>query len=138
VNSAILRYKGAPEADPASSQQSPHTALLEQDLRPFNEAPAPGVAGRGNADVNLQFNFAFRGGKFFVNDTSFEPPEVPVLLQILSGKNPADLLPAGSIYSLPRGKIVEVTLPGLAAAGPHPFHMHGVRSYRFTLHLPGV
>ncbi|TEB37788.1 laccase 1 precursor [Coprinellus micaceus] len=125
VNSAILRYKDAPEANPASSQQSPHTTLLEQDLRPFNEAPAPGVAGRGNADVNLQFNFAFRGGKFFVNDTSFEPPEVPVLLQILSGKNPADLLPAGSIYSLPRGKVVEVTLPGLATAGPHPFHMHG-------------
>ena len=38
---------------------------------------------------------------FLVNGFTFEPPTVPVLLQILSGmKNASDLVPAGSIYEL--------------------------------------
>ena len=50
---------------------------------------------------------------FTVNGVSFEPPTVPVLLQILSGaKNASDLLPAGSIYGLAPNQSVELTIPG--------------------------
>ena len=57
------------------------------------------------------------------------PPDVPVLLQILSGvKKPEELLPQGSIIGLPANKVIEISLPGgtVAGSGPHPFHLHGV------------
>jgi iron transport multicopper oxidase len=56
---------------------------------------------------------------FLVNNVPFEPPSVPVLLQILSGaKKASDLLPAGSIYGLEANKSVELTIPGGAIGGP--------------------
>jgi iron transport multicopper oxidase len=56
---------------------------------------------------------------FQVNGVSFQPPSVPVLLQILSGaKNASDLLPSGSIYGLEPNKSVELTIPGGAVGGP--------------------
>jgi hypothetical protein len=58
-------------------------------------------------------------GLFQVNNVSFEPPTVPVLLQILSGAQKAsDLVPAGSIYGLDPNKSVELTIPGGALGGP--------------------
>ncbi len=43
---------------------------------------------------------------------------MPVLLQVLSGKQDArNLLPAGSVYALPRNKVVELTLPGGVVGG---------------------
>lgn len=56
-----------------------------------------------------------------MNNVSFEDPTVPILLQILSGTtNAQDLIPAGSIYGLTRGQVVEVTIPAGpgAVAGP--------------------
>jgi iron transport multicopper oxidase len=54
-----------------------------------------------------------------VNNVAFEDPPVPVLLQILSRTSSAQkLVPAGSIYTLKRGDVVEVTIPAGAAAGP--------------------
>ena len=66
--------------------------------------------------------------KFQINGVTFDPPTVPVLLQILSGAQSAtDLLPAGSVYSLPSNASIELSLPsGGVAGGPHPFHLHGV------------
>jgi iron transport multicopper oxidase len=53
--------------------------------------------------------------KFTVNGTSFNPPSVPVLLQILNGKHDAtELLPKGMVYPLPRNKVIQLTMP----AGP--------------------
>jgi iron transport multicopper oxidase len=50
---------------------------------------------------------------------TFTPPTVPVLLQILSGAQLAqDLLPSGSVYSLPRNKVIEVSIPGGAPGAP--------------------
>ena len=65
--------------------------------------------------------------QFQINGATFVPPTVPVLLQILSGAQSAqDLLPAGSVYSLPSNSVIELSLPAGAAGGPHPFHLHGV------------
>ena len=68
-------------------------------------------------------------GTFFLNNNSFAAPDVPVLLQILSGNTPAQqLLPVGGIIELPRNKTIEISFPmdESAAAFPHPIHLHGV------------
>jgi iron transport multicopper oxidase len=53
---------------------------------------------------------------------------VPVLLQILSGAQSAtDLLPTGSVFTLPANSVVELSIPGGTPGAPHPFHLHGVR-----------
>lgn len=55
----------------------------------------------------------FPAGYFAVNGATFKPPSVPVLLQILSGaQDAASLLPSGSVYSLPRNKVIEISIPG--------------------------
>ena len=78
-----------------------------------------------------------------MNDVTFRDPSVPILLQILSGtKSAQDLVPAGSIYGLTHGNVVELTFPAGAAGGPvslspilsfkllkscrqHSIHLHG-------------
>jgi len=131
-NLAILRYQGAPNANPTNDptvnipvSQFP---LVETNLHPLIPSPVPGSPQPGGADININLDVVlnFAVGQFQVNGVAFQPPTVPVLLQILSGvKNPADLLPKGSIYGLDLGKSVELTIPGGAIGGPHPVHLHG-------------
>jgi hypothetical protein len=57
--------------------------------------------------------------EFLINNSTFTSPDVPILLQILSGKsNPSDLLPKGTIYALEPNKSVEISIPGGALGGP--------------------
>jgi hypothetical protein len=58
--------------------------------------------------------------QFFINDATFKSPDVPVLLQILNGVPPLQLLPNGSIYNLEGQKSVEISIPAgpLALGGP--------------------
>ncbi|RPD57148.1 Cu-oxidase-domain-containing protein [Lentinus tigrinus ALCF2SS1-7] len=127
VNSAILRYDGADPVEPVTNQTGT-TLLLETDLHPLASMPVPGQPTQGGADLNLNMAFNFDGTNFFINGESFTPPTVPVLLQIISGANTAqDLLPSGSVYSLPSNSSIEITFPATTAApgAPHPFHLHG-------------
>lgn len=121
TNSAILRYKGAPKADPIT-QQKPHPKVLEEtDLHPLTDPRAPGKPFPGGADVNINLNFGFDidAFRFSVNGASFTTPTVPVLLQILSGAQYAqDLLPKGSVYTLPKNKVIEITMPAGVVGGP--------------------
>ncbi|KAF5341120.1 hypothetical protein D9611_006006 [Ephemerocybe angulata] len=128
INSAILRYVGAPNADPVSTQTPNSAPLLETNLHPLTNPAAPGVPGLGNADVkiNLDIQFDFSVLKFKVNGATFDEPTVPVLLQILSGAStPQTLLPAGSVYVLPKNKVIEISMPGGSTGFPHPIHLHG-------------
>ncbi|KAJ3782164.1 laccase [Lentinula aff. detonsa] len=136
VNSGILRYNTAPgpaDREPTTSQQTDIVALDENDLRPLELPGAPGKPYPGGADLvlNLTMGFGVAPGAsapaFFMNNVTYVSPKVPVLLQILSGKQSAqDLLPSGSVYTLPRNKIIEINLfGGDAIGGPHPFHLHG-------------
>ncbi|EDR14430.1 laccase, multicopper oxidase, benzenediol:oxygen oxidorectuctase [Laccaria bicolor S238N-H82] len=128
VNSAILRYSGANSSDPTTNQTTSVVPMLETSLHPLTNPGAPGKPVAGGADVNINLNITFNATEllFTVNGASFQPPTVPVLLQILSGaKTAQDLLPSGSVYTLPRNKVVEVTMPGGAAGSPHPIHLHG-------------
>ncbi|KAF5380268.1 hypothetical protein D9757_008201 [Collybiopsis confluens] len=130
INSAVLRYKGAPETDPISSSTSVITAVNEHILHPLQNAGAPG--GSRPADMVLNFTLGFQVPHFTMTESStnvtssFVSPSVPVLLQILSGtKRAQDLLPKGSVFGLKRNQVIEINLNGgNAPGGPHPFHLH--------------
>ena len=119
VNSAILRYLGAPNAEPTTVQTPSINPLVETNLHPLTNAAAPGIPIPGAADVNMGFDIAFNGTRFFVDGASFSPPSVPVLLQILSGAStPQELLPPGSVFVLPSNKVIEISLPGGSIGSP--------------------
>ncbi len=118
INSAILRYEGAPDAEPTTSKQQDCIPLREVDLHPLESPGAPGLPVPLGADVVLNFTLGFEGGYFFMNGTRFIPPSIPVLLQILSGTQRAqDLLPQGSVFGLPLGKVIEINFFGNGALG---------------------
>lgn len=122
INSAILRYTGAPSADPTTNSTIVNP-MIETDLHPLVNSPAPGVPSPGAADVNLALNIAFNFTTFHfsVNGATFAPPTVPVLLQIMSGAQTAqDLLPPGSVYPLPPNKVIELSFPLTTAAVGNP------------------
>ncbi|KIM39599.1 multicopper oxidase [Hebeloma cylindrosporum] len=127
LNSAIQRYMGAPVANP-NTTSSATNPMVETNLHPLSNPGAPGVPTLGAADVNLNLNitFDFTVHRYYLNGVSFNPPTVPVLLQILSGARTAqDLLPSGSVYVLPPNKVIEISMPGGAPGSPHPIHLHG-------------
>ncbi|KAF7358932.1 Laccase I [Mycena sanguinolenta] len=110
TNSAILRYSGAPKTDPTTNS-SISQPLVETDLHPLVPSKVPGHPRPGGADINLLFEIGLDGGNWVLNGTTFTIPDVPVLLQILSGKHKAqDLLPKGNVYELEPNKVVEVAL----------------------------
>ncbi|KAG2751701.1 multicopper oxidase [Suillus brevipes Sb2] len=127
TNSAILRYKGAPQADPTTVITPAQNQLVETNLHALINPGAPGIPGYGNADINLNLQISNVGGTFYVNGVTFNPPTVPVLLQILSGaQEPSQLLPNGSVIVLEANKVVELTLTIVnGPGGPHPIHLHG-------------
>jgi iron transport multicopper oxidase len=121
--------------------------MVETNLHPLSNTGVPGLPVQGGADVNvnLALEFNFSSLMYTVNGVTFAPPTVPVLLQILSGARTAqELLPKGSVYTLPRNKVIEISIPEISTGAPvspylpiwrkytdasqHPFHMHGVRS----------
>lgn len=54
---------------------------------------------------------------------------MPVLLQILHGSYTAqELLPPGSVYSLPMNQTIQISIPGGLLGDQHPIHLHGVRT----------
>ncbi|KAG5722008.1 Laccase-1 [Termitomyces sp. T112] len=150
LNSAILRYNGAPIADPFTLGPiylKPLFICLNSPLR----TPAqyvdhfltdisvpilipvtikPGAPDINGADINLNLALGITTSppiQFTINNATFVPPTVPVLLQILSGATTASsLLPAGSVYTLPLNRVIQITISsGLAPGAPHPFHLHG-------------
>ncbi|KAJ3982190.1 laccase [Lentinula detonsa] len=128
INSAILRYSGAPVADPVTVQTSINP-LHETSLVPLANPGAPGNATANGVNVDLNLVLSFVAGRFEINGVSFVPPTVPVLLQILSGATTAaELLPSGSVYTLPLNSVIQLSFNTAAVAaigGPHPFHLHG-------------
>ncbi|KAG1740357.1 laccase [Suillus lakei] len=126
TNSAILRYKGARTAEPTTVNTAPKNPLQETNLHALINPGAPGIPGYGKADINLNLEVSTVGGNFYVNNATFNPPTVPVLLQILSGaQDPSQLLPNGSVIVLEANKVVELTLSITGLGGPHPIHLHG-------------
>ncbi len=120
VNSAILRYEGAEMAEPTTSSPPDLVPVSEAALHPLEAPGAPGRPFPGGADVvlNMEVGFDPVTQLFSINNNSFFPPTVPVLLQILSGTQRAqDLLPTGSVFGLPLNRSVEINLFGGSAPG---------------------
>ena len=95
--------------------------MLETKLHPRENPGAPGKPLLGDADMvfNLKIDFDTTSGLFTINGASFIPPTPPVLLQILSKAQTAqDLLPAGSVFTLPRNKVIEISIPGGSPGSP--------------------
>ncbi|KDQ59157.1 laccase [Jaapia argillacea MUCL 33604] len=134
LNSAILRYAGANSSDPTTNQTGGANPLVETNLHVSLVSPGlPIRGGEPGSDVfPINLNVAINGtnGLFYVNNHTFVPPTVPVLLQLLSGaQQPPDLLPEGSVYYLPKNRVIELSVPaqqvGVLPGGPHPIHLHG-------------
>ncbi|KAF8652588.1 hypothetical protein AX16_004309 [Volvariella volvacea WC 439] len=128
INSAILRYEGAPLQDPTTPLVPSVNPLVESNLRNLIENAVPGQPFPGGADININLftDFDWDMLHFTVNGSPYIPPNAPVLLQILSGTyNAQDLMPAGSIIELPSNKVIEISMPGGSPGSPHPFHLHG-------------
>nr|AIW01084.1 laccase [Flammulina velutipes] len=133
INSAVLRYSGAPETEPSydvTKEVILFNPLVETNLHPL-VTETEGVAGghfNDGADVNINLAFAIdpKLGRFTVNGATYRAPTMPVLLQIMSGASSAqNLLPSSSIYELPLNKSIQLSFPGGAPGSPHPFHLHG-------------
>ncbi|KAF7290430.1 Laccase I [Mycena chlorophos] len=137
TNSAILRYLGAPIEEPPTTNATSKLPLVETNLKPLVRTPVPGVPEPGKADVNLNLVIGLSPTLgYLINNATFTPPSVPVLLQILSGAQTAqDLLPTGAVYVLPHNKVIEVSIPGGSVGAPHPFHLHGHNF--FVVRFPG-
>ncbi|KAG0704573.1 laccase [Suillus ampliporus] len=126
LNSAILRYEGAPAEDPTTNNSNSTMPMLETNLHALISPGAPGVPGYGRADINLMLVANNTGGVFSINGVAYKPPTVPVLLQILSGaQDAADLMPGGSVIVLEANKVVELTMVTGGFGAPHPIHLHG-------------
>ena len=110
INFAILHYTTSESAGPPSTPGLKPKSLLpldESHLHPLENLGALKEPYQGSTDVvlNLELSLDKVTNKFTINNTTFLPSSVPVLLQILSGKRWADeLLLRGSIYVLPPKK----------------------------------
>ncbi|OCH87174.1 laccase 2 [Obba rivulosa] len=131
INSAILRYVGAPDEEPNTTFVQPVNILNEANLHALTDPEAPGQPSQNPGAIDASFNLAlaFNGANFTIDNVSFVPPTVPVLLQILSGVQDAhDIMPIGSVFNISLDQSVQISFPippGGVPGGPHPFHLHG-------------
>jgi len=129
----------------ATTNSTSKQPLVETALHPLVPAKVPGKHVPGGADVNLQLNISLDFTTFKwqldgktchgtdcttqvpqLNTTTFEAPNVPVLLQILSGAHtPQELMPKNNLLELEPNKVIEISFIGGAPGAPHPFHLHG-------------
>lgn len=59
INFAILRYAGAPDADPTTVQSSSVLPLNDTNIIPLSNPGAPGKHRTQAADVNINLDLAF-------------------------------------------------------------------------------
>ncbi|KAH6897936.1 laccase 10 [Coprinopsis sp. MPI-PUGE-AT-0042] len=124
INSAILRYAGAPSVDPTTRAPANPILLQEANLRSLIPN-APGLTGPAQENVLFNLGLNAEGNGFTMNGVGWQHPDSPVMVQIMNGVPAADIVPEGALHTLPRNAIVEVSIPGFEIAGPHPFHLHG-------------
>lgn len=108
---AILRYAGSSDAEPKIRTTSNTVALQETDLHSLYP-PLPILLQEDGADVKLDIVIGKNETdfNFLVNGVQYTSPSIPVLLQLLNGGiSASEMAPNGSIYSLPRNKVVEIS-----------------------------
>lgn len=83
---AILRYEGAPDAEPVTANDNGNgTKLIDALMHPIAQA-GPGNLGTGPADFAITLNVSQPNPPYWdINGISYISPTLPVLLQMLSG-----------------------------------------------------
>ncbi|KAF5393153.1 hypothetical protein D9757_001356 [Collybiopsis confluens] len=145
LSRGILRYQGAPAADPAAPMSlgpaaGELNALVEANLAPLVAEAAP------EPDVNITLNLVVVGGDLYlsgldliyaivktagraqwnVNNVSYLPPSVPTLVKILDGADAAtDFSVTENTFILPANKTIQIIFPPSDDDEAHPFHLHG-------------
>lgn len=56
--------------------------------------------------------------EFTMNGASWTNPSIPVLVQLMAGVPPADVIPEDAIQVLESNRVVEISIPGYSFAGP--------------------
>jgi iron transport multicopper oxidase len=83
INSAILRYYGAPVAEPTSTNSAGANELVEANLVPYSNPAAPGSPRVDAPDVyalNMQFTLNFTDFQFDLNGNKNQLPNAPMML----------------------------------------------------------
>ncbi|KAJ7165684.1 laccase 17 [Mycena crocata] len=130
---AILRYAGAPVADPDTSsnvilplpEKGGGSVLQEFQLQTLINPGAPG--GRAPADhvIDLDFNAAGKG-VWEINGITYVPPNLPTLLTIINGGTTASAFNTSEhTFILVQNEVVELRIHGSQHGITHPFHLHG-------------
>ncbi|GLB40419.1 putative multicopper oxidase family protein [Lyophyllum shimeji] len=125
LSRSILRYKGAPIAEPTTPWTlGPEngTALVEADLSPLVATVPP------PPDVTMTLDLQVIAGQAIwnVNNISYLAPKVPTLNKVLAGAtNASDFDPTENTFVLPAHKTIEIEFPPTDDDDAHPFHLHG-------------
>ncbi|KAF8713643.1 multicopper oxidase family, partial [Rhizoctonia solani] len=143
---AVLRYEGAPEAEPTTEQTTAmgNAPLVEENLHALINPGAPGGSDPADVVVNLAIGRSTIDGSvaFTFNGVQYKPPtlrkpalsilakyalltlRLATLLQILSNNATvdADFGTDEHTLTLPFNKTIELVITGGAN---HPIHLHG-------------
>jgi len=127
---AILRYAGAPAADPSGSFKPGGNVLSEADLHPTINPGAPGGSGPADVVIDLDFDKGVDANKsvaWFINGIQYIPPTIPTLLNIVAfgATTAADFEESEHTFVVGRNQVVEVHIKGALNGITHPFHLHG-------------
>ncbi|KAF9450464.1 multicopper oxidase [Macrolepiota fuliginosa MF-IS2] len=125
LSRAIIRYAGAPIADPTALMTSGPAdgALIEADLRPLVPTPV------SEPDMTLNLDFEVVAGKAIwnINNVSFLPEKVPTLERVLGGAfQPGDFNATENVIVLPANATIDVVFPPTEDDDAHPLHLHGM------------
>ncbi|KAF8753828.1 multicopper oxidase family [Rhizoctonia solani] len=115
---AVLRYEGAPEAEPTTEQTTAmgNAPLVEENLHALINPGAPGGSDPADVVVNLAIGRSTIDGSvaFTFNGVQYKPPTLPTLLQILSNNATvdADFGTDEHTLTLPFNKTIELVITG--------------------------
>ncbi|KAJ7018209.1 laccase [Mycena alexandri] len=130
----ILRYAGAPIADPVTSALVSPVALKnggsagmlqEYQLATLINPGAPGGSAPADHVIDLDFDAA-GNGIWEINGVVYTPPDLPTLLKIINGATVAsDFNVSEHTFILTPNEVVELRIHGADHGITHPFHLHG-------------
>lgn len=107
---AILRYTDAPVQLPRDEPTSDQILLNEARLRSLVSPPSRLLQVEPDVKIHLEMGKNMTDYNFLINGAQYTSPSIPILLQILSGTVPPwQVEPKGSVYTLPRDKLIEIT-----------------------------
>ncbi|CAE6445099.1 unnamed protein product [Rhizoctonia solani] len=125
---AVLRYEGAPEAEPTTEQTTAmgNAPLVEENLHALINPGAPGGSDPADVVIDLAIGRSTIGGSvaFTFNGVQYKSPTLPTLLKVLASNasSDADFGTDEHTLTLPFNKTIELVITGGAN---HPIHLHG-------------